>query len=40
MQFFADELPKLALNICNVKPFPNVDKLVQSAKYKQTKLGS
>ena len=34
VQFFADELPKLALNLCNVKAFPSVDKLVQSAKYK------
>ena len=28
VQFFANELPKLALKLCNVKEFPSVDKLV------------
>jgi len=37
--FFSTELPKLALKVCQVKDFPNVDKLVQQAKYKGAKIG-
>lgn len=38
--FFATELPKLVLKVCQVKEFPNVDKLVQQAKFKGAKIGS
>ena len=40
VHFFANELPTLALKLCSVKEFPNVDKLVQAAKFKNVKLGS
>ena len=39
MIFFASELPKLALKLCQVRDFPNVDKLIQQAKFKGAKLG-
>ena len=28
VQFFATEVPKLSLKLCQVKEFPNVDKLI------------
>ena len=40
VQFFAKDLPKIALKLCQVKEFPNVDKLTQQAKFKNVKLGS
>ena len=40
VHFFANEVPKLALKLCQVKEFPNVDKLVQAAKFKGSKLGT
>ena len=39
VQFFANDIPKLALKVCQVKAFPNVDKLVKDAKFKSLKLG-
>ena len=38
--FFAGELPTLCLKVCQVRPFPSVDKLIQQAKFKNAKLGS
>ena len=40
VQFFATELPKLALKVCQVKDFPNVDKMIQQSKFKGVKIGS
>lgn len=39
VHFFANELPSIALKLCQAKDFPNVDKLIQQAKYKNVKLG-
>jgi len=33
-------VPKLALKVCQIKEFPNVDKLIQQAKFKGIKLGA
>jgi len=40
VRFFANEVPKLSLKMCQIKEFPAVDKLVKQALYKNVKLGS
>ena len=39
-QFFTTELPTLALKLCSVKDFPNVEKLFKKQQYKEKKPSS
>ena len=40
VRFFANEVPKLSLKLCQIKEFPNVDKIIKQAIFKNVKLGS
>lgn len=38
--FFTTELPKLALQMCGVKPFPSVEKLFKQKLYREKKAST